>query len=500
LSVTGVRDLVFSHSPFVLGTYPERPAPAHVINGFLAASLGTSARAGAIRVLLASNARPPREFRFFDGTRWDGDHFLDGVDWARDPAKLAALRSDLGLVFNPDRRMWAEFGSPVPVHAGFVGSDPSDDRFGPLVWEIVRRYAPEDYGQILEALFSPSEAHDCVTAAALVLAKGGSTEARRTVSVMESSWFASGGSPAGQFLARRLTEFVVNLTENPENPENPGNAHRLMQIQHLARGLYLVALLAVLLGPIAAASEQGEPSSTDSIASMVAWAGTPPGPAGSPIVMAAARAFQVLLERNRAGLAAMLLRGMQAQILPAALPPSQRRRAAARGQLLQNGVPVGRVDDILNELSRDAGVDLEDESVDDPIWASQIIESAYASDRLTRGLRSMGRKIGFIGPDRGAGAPRFVCETPLLGTLVAGLCPRGGIDLYRFVDLAREHLGIVFGLGSQDNLAEQLGLWDGAGVGRQLLRENEEALRRRLIRAGLAREYSDGHTEVVRDD
>src|SRR5262249_627174 len=101
------------------------------------------------------------------------------------------------------------------------------------------------------------------------------------------------------------------------------------------------------------------------------------------------------------------------------------------------------------------------------------------------------------GPDRGAGSPRFLCETPLLGTLVAGLCASRSVDFEEFVDLARERLGLVFGPGTREGLAEQLNFSEGAGIGRQLLRDNQDVLRQRLIRAGLAREYSDGYTEVV---
>ena len=108
----------------------------------------------------------------------------------------------------------------------------------------------------------------------------------------------------------------------------------------------------------------------------------------------------------------------------------------------------------------------------------------------------MGRKIGFVGPDRGTGSPRFLCETPLLGTLVAGLCREASLEFKEFVDLARERLGLVFGLGTATGLPGTLELADNPGVARRLLVENEDALRLRLVQAGLAREYSDGHTEV----
>ena len=490
MTVADVRDLVSPENPFALGSYPERPAPAHLMNGFLAAALGVSPRSAQIRKLIASSAQPS-DFSFFDGTEWDRDHFTNGVAWARDPRQLATFRNDLARVFNPDRRMWAQIGSPMPVHAVLVANDPSDERLGPLVWELVRHHVDDGYRDRLEQLFRPETAHDPVTATALVLAGGAGEGPLREINVSESAWFGDGGNAPGQELARSLASFINALTVPTSD------SRRLLQIQHLSRGIYLAALIALLLGPIAtAATDESSASGVDSIAQMVVWAGTPPGSSGNPMVMSAARSFHLIVERNRAALPSGLAEGLDGQPLPSGLPVAQARRTALRAHLLESGMAANRVAAAMERIARDAGVSIDGESPGDPAWATSVIESVYSADFLTRGLRSMGRKLGFIGPDRGAGVPRFLCETPLLGTIVAGLCPLGGTDFETFIDSTRERLGLVFGLGTHDSLAEELGLWEGAGVGRQMLRDNQESLRQRLVRSGLAREYSDGHTEV----
>jgi hypothetical protein len=66
-----------------------------------------------------------------------------------------------------------------------------------------------------------------------------------------------------------------------------------------------------------------------------------------------------------------------------------------------------------------------------------------------------------------------------------------------FVDRIRMTFGLVFGPGSDYQLPERLGLWEGTGAAHRHLEVNQDMLRKRLVRAGLAREYSDGHTELI---
>lgn len=475
-----VQALLAPQIPILIGKSYTRPAPAHVLNGFVAACCGVTDRGEALQQLLSTSEPPLQRFSS-----------LSEAQWARSGASLSRFQTALSLVFNPDGRMWEDFGSPVPVHAHLASRDASDNRLGPLLWEIVRRYAGDDYARKLEVLFRPADARDPVTACALILVNGAQERGTRHVGVSDLAWFSARGTAGGKLLAREISGFIVQLTDY-----RPA-AQRLAQIQNLGRGLYLSAFIALLLGPLAGRI-RNKPGSVDEIGRILVWAGMPPGPPTHPMVMAAARSFQMLVARNRAALSATLMDALEAQPLPRNLPPLQRRRLALRNQLLAGGIKAHRVDDAIEQLADDAGVRVDGRRRGDPELCSKVVESVYPASFLTKGLRTKGRKVGFIGPDRG-GIPRFVCETPLLGTLVSGLVPREGVDFPTFVDVVRERLGIVFGLGTCDDLAEDLGLWEGIGVGRRLLRDNEEALRQRLVRAGLAREYSDGNTEVIGD-
>jgi len=122
---------------------------------------------------------------------------------------------------------------------------------------------------------------------------------------------------------------------------------------------------------------------------------------------------------------------------------------------------------------------------------------------LSQRIRGLATKIGFATPDRGAGGIRFALDTPLLAVLVNGLVPGSTLSFEQFVTRLRTELGLVLGIGEDDSFVEQLETETYGSHGRSIydvLMENEQVLRQRLIRTGLARTYSDAHTEVISSD
>jgi hypothetical protein len=478
VSARYVRVMLANDDPLLMGQYPDRPAPAHVLNGFVAAGLGISSKDNAIRALLVPDADMP-----------EGFEYLGKASWAEDQQALSRFRSDLSTIFNPDRRLWEKFGSPVPVHALLANADASDDGYGPLMWEIVRHQVDEAaYLENLRTLLEPAEVRDPVSALAQVLVKGAESVRKRSRDTAETVWFRA-ESGAGKQLATQLAEFIYRLSQ--PHPR----LHRLLQIQHLARGVYLSAFLAIVLGPTASVAED-EPDDVFQLGGrLVTWGGTPPGSIDHPMIAASARSFQLLVNDKRHALQRMLKRAISAVDIPSKTPAGQRRLTTLRQLLIDGGEPPNRVPTAL-EYFRKQKVPLAQGAVDSDEWVRSILDTGYGPAAITKGLRTMGRKVGLVAPDRGAGAPRFVIETPLLGTLVAGLCGEESMSYESFVDRMREQLGLVLGPGTRDDLPDELGLWESPGIGRQLLRDSEDDLRTRLVRAGLAVEYSDGHTEV----
>jgi hypothetical protein len=468
--------LFFADSaPILFGQYPDRPAPAHVLNGFVAASLGMSSVGGAIRALLVPDAEVPDEFAF-----------LREADWARDEAAFTRLRDDLSAVFNPDRRLWEKFGSPVPVHALLASADASDDGYGPLMWELVRRHVNEaEFLEQLRGLLEPAEPDNPVSTVAQVLVSGASVSRKRERTVADSVWFAANGSHCGGYLADRLAEIVRALSCNHER------LHRLIRIQHLARGVYFGAFLSLLLGPLAAA-QQDEASSVVDIAPIIVWGGTPPGPPGHPMVVASSRSFQMVVEANRKALLYLLEGKLSNVQIASTTPTTQRRRSALRQALIDGGAIDAQA--AIEQFER-GGLDLGRGGYTDLPWLRKLLDLGYSTAALTKAFRTTGRKIGVVAPDRGVGTPRFVLETPLLGTLAVAICEDKTLAFENFVDAVRDKLGLVLGPGTLTEVPV-LDLWESPGIARQQLRDSQEMLRVRLVRAGLATEYSDGHTEV----
>jgi hypothetical protein len=305
--------------------------------------------------------------------------------------------------------------------------------------------------------------------------------------VADSVWFAANGSHCGGYLAERLAEIVRALSSNDER------LHRLIRIQHLARGVYFAAFLSLLLGPLAAA-RQDEASSAVDIAPIVAWGGTPPGPPGHPMVVASSRSFQGVVEANRQALLYLLQAKLSNVQIASTTPETQRRRSALRQALIDGGANDAQADRAIEQFES-GGLDLGRGGYTELPWLRKLLDLGYSTAALTKAFRTTGRKVGVVAPDRGAGAPRFVLETPLLGTLAVAICEDKTLPFENFVDAARDKLGLVLGPGTLTEVPS-LDLWESPGIARQQLRDNQEKLRVRLVRAGLATEYSDGHTEV----
>ena len=482
MGVKEVRAVASGQLPFTLAKNYGRPSPVHVVNGYLWAALGRSSRSDAVRKLIRSTPGEVQEL----ADRYDMP-FLKESEWLRDREKIGRLQSDLRTVLDPDRRVFPTRGSLFPVNDSLVSNDTSDNGYGGILWEMVSHNGEKGHLARLEALLDPEEAQDCVTRLGQVLSADASKGTTRDSGVSSSSWFIATETPAAEVFVDSIVQFIQSLADSSEGPG------RLIQLQRLTRGLYLSVVMSVLLEPIVANSAK-DVNSLDQIAPMLIWAGRSPGPPDHRFVQASAQSFQALVQTNRRSLATLIKRRAEEKLEDAPVPKSDRRVAAVRALLAEGGRSSRKIDKVVSSL-RENGL-LGEGEIDEG-WTTRILRTGYTEDFITRAVRSMGKKVGFIGPRRGAASPRFVCETPLLATLVAGVCSGGGPMVFqKFVDTVRERFGLVFGLGSDESVPVRAGVWEGTGIGRRLLKDNEERLKRRLIRAGLAREYSDGHTEV----
>lgn len=505
MNASAFRKIFRNSCPLLIGDNYERVAPVHVINGFLSSQFGSGDNVSELRELLVSN-----KDEVWDKVQNGNYDFIQKGLISNDRNEFKKFQDDFKVLLNPDRRTWVNFGSLFPVHGGLVNNDPSDDNFGRYIWEMLQENAPDDFWDSLRRLFSPhkGEIRDPVTASALIMSglnkEDGLGLTANSFDTPQNTdlWYAS---ESENTLSKRLTDFLINLI-----PEYSGgeNQRRLSTIRNFARGLYLAVILAILHGPVVKMDKNSSDSSignSNKVPLLLCFGGLPPGSPSSQNVTTSSRSVQRIIRKHRSALINLLVQKLEKVELPDNLPANQKRKTAIR--LLITEIGNGKKEDaekLLNDLKKQ-DINLRDGEVADEQFAHSVLDTVLPENLVMKGLKSMGNKIGFLAPSRGRGRPRFVLETPLLATIVKGLAPKDGEDSYdglafeEFVDLAREKLGIVLGVGSKDRLGEKLPFTESGGQSRQMLLNNQDLLRKRLIRAGLATEYSDGNTEVHYD-
>lgn len=125
-------------------------------------------------------------------------------------------------------------------------------------------------------------------------------------------------------------------------------------------------------------------------------------------------------------------------------------------------------------------------------------------------LTDLGRRAGYLTPWANSGRggrlqKRYGMTTEFLETLVAATVePDRPLDFPEFLDELRSNYGIVVGQRSDDqivrfnNFAEQQ-FGTPTSVSEEDLRLNVEALRRAILEAGYAKAYADGQTVITTD-
>ncbi|EFO79646.1 hypothetical protein OSCT_2510 [Oscillochloris trichoides DG-6] len=124
----------------------------------------------------------------------------------------------------------------------------------------------------------------------------------------------------------------------------------------------------------------------------------------------------------------------------------------------------------------------------------QVLESEFRTNFL-RVHRKIGRAIGMIAPHKGP-QPRFVLGDTLLKTLIMAILPRDALPIPFGTLLERlyERYGIVIGPGE----VSKAGLLERLRINEEYYTRNRDALRDRMLRAGLLQHYSDATALVHR--
>jgi hypothetical protein len=469
-AMSEMRYLLRPDATIVAGKYYDRPAPAHILNNFVLAALGRTAGADLVRELSRAPDAPARI----------GAHpAVVGAAWASDGEVTNRLRESVRIVFDPDRRVFPTSGSPLPIDWRLASPDASDDGIGRALWQSIDGDAQPAAAAGLAALLGTDSEADAPSVFARVLLRDvpdvlpdqPPLEPRRS-------------GLLGELLYRLIGRLLVDA----DGPR------RLEVIRELATLLHFATVLGLILEGVA-----HDGADVSQALGLVAFTGIPPGAPDDPLVRVAQRSFRVTVERAHAGLTRRVSESLISQ-MSGDVPADVRLKSSILTALRAGGSPnPDRNLRLLTDL-----VPISPEYEDDPAgWSAAAMASAYSVDDLQKALRAFGNKIGFTAPNRGFGQPRFCIEAPLLATITRAVVPEGSsVAFPEFITNVREQIGIVLGLSGLEARLDALpASTDVFGTARRAwehLTALQELLRQRLIRAGIAREFSDGHTQVFR--
>lgn len=461
--IRGKRDFLSDVLPFLIGRNPNRIAPAHIAKGFAESALKVRTNLDPVRKLV-------RQHQSDSAIACVSDSIM------KNESRRHRLGESLRVVLDPDRRMFASAGSFFPLHAGLVDETRGmDDGFGRDVWDLVRAYKPEAE-TLIAALLLPAEAADGLTALGMALTSGLQSQ-KTTPSKKPWPWVDRGASKLAKQFGAALSGLVCNTSVQDTQ------RLRSSRISALSRGVSAAAFLGSLRAP---EFRSGEAKEWSELAPMFAYGGVPPGRSRNLAVRLACRSFETVVEAQSRCLAGELGERISRVKIPKQTPKGQQLNT-----LLTLAFP---------NLSRK----VREDAVEELPWAddrrklgASLARRVYPQASLEQGCRVIGRMIGMAGPERGSGAPRFLLETPILALLVSATSSsEGPLPYSEWLDAVYGQFGIVLGLGERLNSVEVLRPLGFGGSLQRALEENHEILRQRLVRCGLAVEYSDGETEV----
>jgi hypothetical protein len=453
---------------FVIGAHPDRPAPAHLFNNFVLRAFGKGDGADRVR-------QYSRDSGAID--RLANHPAILTASWAEDRDLLATLADTIWIVFDPDRRVFPSFGSPLPIDKRLATPDPSDDGLGRALWESLSgREQLTIRARLAEILESESSADPASQLSQFLL---------EDVAVSTSPDVDANSTSEFPLLGGTIETLVKGIGEIHTGAE------RLEAIRQLGTLLHFCAVLGLLLEGL---RFRREATSWEGALGLVVYTGLPPGDGDDPLVKAAQLSYRATLADVHSGLRDNLNARLTGELDPT-IPEGVRLQSALLGMLRESGVtsPQKALDRILSAAPPPPNAD--QAGIEE--WLDTLMTEGYPIEHLSRGLRAMANKVGFVGPVRGFGQPRFVLETPLLATLARALvAPSGSLAFDDFVRAMRTQLGLIVGINQRDKIPAGARVFGSDQVARQRLGVLGEHLRLRLIQAGLAREFSDSHTRV----
>jgi len=469
----GARGFLGSVVPFLYGRYPLHIKPMHVVNGFLRAALDIP-DASKIGSKVQQLVRPHPKYQ--------RPSFLSIDPILNNPVQNKRFIRSMDWIVNRDSQAVPSgtHGSIFPLSAVmFTDKNSSDEQFGQMIWNLVSKNRPKIHKELVE-LYSPDD-DDAMKLLGAVLSAN-EVPLMPKSKATEDIW----GSTLGKKFAKKL----VNWLE-PAFDGLTMHTHST-RVTAFVRALHLIGFFASIRSPELAVRTDAK--KWTELSPLMFYGGKLPGNKNERVMRLAVRSFDCVAQAQRNALREMFERQFK------------RRRGFRnlKGAALITAVFEGG-DQKLPRAAKERAVSLS-RSCDRTKLATVLCEEVYPVGEWERGVHGVGRTIGAAGPElrRSRGGYRFVLETPVLSLLVQATVPGGhdkeeGLLFDEWIDKVFDDFGIVLGKGRSQRLVGLLTRFETEELLVDLLATNQEELRQRMLRAGLAVEFSDGETVVMPD-
>lgn len=469
-----IRALLKQELPILPGDNFRRPAPAHIFNKFVFGILGKGALLSPVNKMF----KDTKELDLIVGENTDRE-------------TREEFLNSLNVLINSDKRSFgSSFASYSLLTSELAGADPSDDDYGKTlssIFTIDQRSSIED---LLKKILNPESSVDIISLTIKKLQDAYSSNKVNDLSNDKSN----GASFTKSLYSEYIFDVLVSAMKDMSLVAN--SSHRIQSIQKLSTFLTGIVAFGLLFDSSnvnlskkwnADGKELIEFSSKPSkVLGIVCYTGNPPGNPRSALVRLSQLSLKQAIINAHSGVRSLFIEIIE-----------ESNSKSHKGEDVIENLVLSR---LRGEDARNLVKALTDSGAKDN--PKEAFNELYPLSSFSSAFKTLSGKVGLAGPIKGTGEARIFFETNFLDSLVYFLSKHGD-SFDDFVDNCFENLGIIVGKPSTFDLydLERLQILAGriADV-EECLDVAHESMRLRLVRSGLAKEFSDGYTIMVRNE
>jgi hypothetical protein len=398
----------------------------------------------------------------------------------------------LNVLINSDKRSFGSpsFASYLLLTSELAGADPSDDDYGKTLSSIFTLDQRSKIEDLLKIILNPNNSSDIISL---------------TIKKLQDAYSSNGtgDSSNNQIIAPSLTkslysEYIFNiLISAMEDMSLVANSSlRIESIQKLSTFLTGIVAFGLLFDSSDVnLSINGNTKGKEIIESnnkpskvlgIVCYTGNPPGNPRSALVRLSQLSLKQAIINAHSGVRSSFIKIIE-----------DTNYKTSKGEDSIENLVLTR---LRGEDARNLVKFLSDSGAKNN--PKDAFNELYPLSSFSSAFKTLSGKVGLAGPIKGTGEARIFFETNFLDSLVFFLSKHGD-SFGDFVDNCFENLGIIVGKPSTFDLQDLERLQNLAGRiadVEECLDLAHESMRLRLVRSGLAKEFSDGYTIMVRNE